>query len=140
MGVENYDQQHQNLRTENGRVYGDTIDKMDFDYAAKVTAINVAVARRLADAPSAPTGVSVDGALGVDSAVKWAAVPGATGYRIHWRRNDVQDWTDHADVGPDTTSFTAKGVIVDDYFFGVAALAENAESIATFAGRAAPTR
>lgn len=140
VGVENYDQQHQNLRTENGRVYGDTIDKMDFDYAAKVTAINVAVARRLADAPSAPTGVSVDGALGVDSAVKWAAVPGASGYRIHWRRNDAQDWTDHADVGADATSFTAKGVIVDDYFFGVSALADKAESIVTFAGRAAPTR
>ena len=140
VGVENYDQQHQNLRTENGRVYGDTIDKMDFDYAAKVTAINVAVARRLADAPSAPTGVSVDGALGVDSAVTWAAVPGATGYRIHWRRNDGQDWTDHADVGADATSFTAKGVIVDDHFFGVSALADKAESIVTFAGRAAPTR
>ncbi|MBB5697498.1 M28 family metallopeptidase [Sphingomonas yantingensis] len=140
VGVENYDQQHQNLRTENGRVYGDTIDKMNFDYAAKVTAINVAVARRLADAPSAPTGVSVDGALGVDSAVKWAAVPGTTGYRIHWRRNDAQDWTDHADVGADATSFTAKGVIVDDYFFGVSALAGGAESIVTFAGRAAPTR
>lgn len=140
VGAENYDQQHQNLRTENGRVYGDTIDKMDFDYAAKVTAINVAVARRLADAPSAPTGVSVDGALGVDSAVKWAAVPGATGYRIHWRRNDAQDWTDHADVGADATSFTAKGVIVDDHFFGVSALDGGAESIVTFAGRAAPTR
>ncbi len=140
VGVENYDQQHQNLRTENGRVYGDTIDRMDFDYAAKVTAINVAVARRLADAPSAPTGVSVDGALGVDSAVKWAAVPGATGYRIHWRRNDGQDWTDHADVGADATSFTAKGVIVDDYFFGVSALAGGAESIVTFAGRAAPSK
>ncbi len=140
VGVENYDQQHQNLRTENGRVYGDTIDKMDFDYAAKVTAINVAVARRLADAPSAPTDVSVDGALGVDSAVKWAAVPGASGYRIHWRRNDGQDWTDHADVGADATSFTAKGVIVDDTFFGVSALAGGAESIVTFAGRAAPAR
>ncbi len=140
VGVENYDQQHQNLRTENGRVYGDTIDKMDFDYAAKVTAINVAVARRLADAPSAPTGVSVDGALGVDSAVTWAAVPGATGYRIHWRRNDGQDWTDHADVGADATRFTAKGVIVDDHFFGVSALADKAESIVTFAGRAAPAR
>lgn len=140
VGVENYDQQHQNLRTENGRVYGDTIDKMDFDYAAKVTAINVAVARRLADAPSAPTGVSVDGALGVDSAVKWAAVPGAGGYRIHWRRNDAQDWTDHADVGANATSFTAKGVIVDDYFFGVSALADKAESIVAFAGRAAPAR
>lgn len=140
VGVENYDQQHQNLRTENGRVYGDTIDKMDFAYAAKVTAINVAVARRLADAPSAATGVSVDGALGVDSTVKWAAVPGATGYRIHWRRNDAQDWTDHADVGADATSFTAKGVIVDDHFFGVSALGGGAESIVTFAGRAAPTR
>ncbi|TKD52989.1 M28 family metallopeptidase [Sphingomonas baiyangensis] len=139
VAAENYDQQHQDLRTENGRVYGDTIDKMDFDYAAKVTAINIAVARRLADAPSAPTGVSVDGAVSTDSTVQWASVPGAAGYRIHWRRNDEQDWTDHRDVAAGATSIVLKNVIVDDHFFGVSALAEDgSESLVAFAGRTVP--
>ncbi len=54
VGAENYTQQHQDLRTENGIPYGDTVDKMDFPYLAKVTAINVATIRRLAAAPAAP--------------------------------------------------------------------------------------
>lgn len=141
VAAENYDQQHQNLRTENGRVYGDTIDKMDFDYAAKVTAINVAVARRLADAPSAPAEVSVDGAVSADSTVRWSPVTGASGYRVHWRRNDKQDWTDHRDLPAGATELLLKDVVVDDYFFGVSALSENgAESVVSFAGRAAPRR
>ncbi|HTG38279.1 M28 family metallopeptidase [Sphingomonas sp.] len=141
VAAENYDQQHQNLRTENGREYGDTIDKMDFDYAARVTAINVAVARRLADAPSAPGDVSVDGAVSADSTVRWSPVTGASGYRVHWRRNDKQDWTDQRDLPADATELLLKDVIVDDHFFGVSALSENgAESIVSFAGRAAPRR
>ena len=36
VGVENYHHQHQDLRTENGIEYGDTVDKMDFEYLAKV--------------------------------------------------------------------------------------------------------
>ena len=47
VGVENYNQQHQDLRTAGGIEYGDTIDKMDFPYLAKVTAINVAAIARL---------------------------------------------------------------------------------------------
>ena len=37
---ENYTQQHQDLRTENGIKYGDTFEYVDFDYAAKLTAVN----------------------------------------------------------------------------------------------------
>lgn len=134
VGVENYDQQHQDLRTENGRVYGDTVDKMDFDYLAKVTAINVATIRRLAKAPAAPESVTIGGALSTDTNVKWAAVPGAAGYRVHWRRADAQDWTRHIDV--QGTETLLKGVIVDDHFVGVSALAaDGAESLVTFGGR-----
>lgn len=137
VAAENYDQQHQNLRTEAGREYGDTVDKMDFDYAAKVTAINIAVARRLAGAPSAPTGVNVDGAVGTDSTVQWQSAPGAARYRVHWRRNDARDWTDHRDV--DANQLVLKDIIVDDHFFGVSALsADGKESIVSFAGRTIP--
>jgi hypothetical protein len=137
VAAENYDQQHQNVRVENGREYGDTVDKMDFDYAARVTAINIAVARRLAGAPSSPAGISVDGAVSTDSTVQWQAAPGAARYRVHWRRNDAQDWTDHRDV--EGTQLVLNDVIVDDHFFGVSALsADGRESIVGFAGRTVP--
>ncbi|HVJ02609.1 MAG TPA: M20/M25/M40 family metallo-hydrolase [Sphingomonas sp.] len=134
VGVENYDQQHQDLRTEGGRTFGDTVDKMDFAYLAKVTAINVATIRRLARAPAAPASVTIAGALATDTTVKWSAVPGAAGYRVHWRRADAQDWTDHLDV--QGTEAVLKGVIVDDHFVGVSALAvDGSESLVTFGGR-----
>ncbi len=134
VGVENYDAQHQDLRTDGTRVYGDTIDRMDFPYLAKVTAINVATIRRLAAAPDAPSKVTLVGALSTDTTVKWTAVPGATKYRVHWRRNDKQDWTGHVDVAG--TETVLKGVVVDDNFVGVSALsASGAESLVTFGGR-----
>lgn len=134
VGVENYDAQHQDLRTDGTRVYGDTIDRMDFPYLAKVTAINVATIRRLAGAPDAPSKVTLVGALSTDTTVKWPAVPGATKYRVHWRRNDKQDWAGHVDVAG--TETVLKGVVVDDNFVGVSALsASGAESLVTFGGR-----
>ena len=42
VAVENYNWQHQDLRTENGNRYGDTIDHVDFAYLAKMTKLNVA--------------------------------------------------------------------------------------------------
>lgn len=137
VGVENYNQQHQDLRTVSGVEYGDTVDKMDFPYLAKVTAINVATIARLADAPAAPEQVLLRGALGSDTTVSWTAVPGASGYRVQWRRNDKQDWTDHRDVPAGATETMLKDVIVDDAFIGVSALSPSgADSIVTFGGRA----
>jgi hypothetical protein len=137
VAIENYNQQHQDLRTANGVEYGDTVDKMDFPYLAKVTAINVATLARLAAAPAAPEQVLLRGALGSDTTVSWTAVPGASSYRVHWRRNDKQDWTDHRDIPAGATETTLKDVIVDDVFIGVSALSSSgADSIVTFGGRA----
>ena len=131
---ENWDAQHQDLRTEQGVVYGDTVDRMDFDYLAKVTAINVAMIARLASAPAAPAEVSISGALSHDTTVKWAAVPGAVKYRVRWRRSDAGDWTNSADIAG--TETLLKQVPVDDNFVGVSALsADGAESLVSFAGR-----
>lgn len=130
VGIENYDAQHQDLVP--GK--GDTVDRMDFPYLAKVTAVNVATIRRLAAAPAAPDKVTIGGALASDTSVKWAAVPGAVKYRIHWRRADARDWTDHLDVTG--TEASLKGVIVDDSFVGVSSIgADGAESLVTFGGR-----
>lgn len=137
VGIEDYDHQHQDLRTENGRKYGDTVDEMDFPYLARVTALNVALARELADAPPAPAGVSIDGAVSSNTNVTWAPVKDAAAYRIYWRRADRNDWTDSLLVPADKADAgrTLPGVIVDDYFFGVSALSANgSESIVTFGG------
>ena len=140
VAAENWDRQHQDLRTEKGVVYGDTIEGMDFPYLAKVTAINVATLSRIASAPAAPEDVSIAGALSRDTTVKWTAVPGAAGYRVRWRRNDAQSWTETRDVTGTGTVLTQ--VPVDDNFVGVSALsATGAESLVSFAGRdRRPTR
>lgn len=136
VGIENYDRQHQDLRTENGRVYGDTVEGMDFPYLAKVTALNVATLRRIADAPSAPAVVSLDGALSMDTRVFWDAVPGAVAYKVYWRRADAQNWTDSR-VVRGATQVVLKDVVVDDHFIGVAAVGrDGAESLVTFGGMA----
>ncbi len=140
VAAENWDRQHQDLRTEKGVVYGDTIEGMDFPYLAKVTAINVATLSRIAGAPAAPEDVSIAGALSRDTTVKWTAVPGAAGYRVRWRRNDAQSWAETRDVIGTGTVLTQ--VPVDDNFVGVSALsATGVESLVSFAGRdRRPTR
>ncbi len=133
--TENYDRQHQDLRIENGRRYGDTIDGVDFPYLARVAALNIATLRELATAPAAPAGVTIAGAVSDDTTVAWAPVPGATAYRIRWRRADgTAMWTDAKDVPGTATSAVLPHVNIDDHFFGVAALGGGAESIVTFAG------
>jgi hypothetical protein len=148
VGVENYAAQHQDLRPG----FGDTSDKMDFPYLAKVTAINVAALRSLASAPAAPATVTLSSAFAgtapaaggsfgqpvVGTKVNWQPVKGAAGYRVYWRRADTAYWTNHVDLnGGDTAETVVKNVIVDDSFLGVASLATSgAESLVTFGGLA----
>ena len=134
VGAENWDAQHQDLRTENGTVYGDTIDRMDFAYLAKVTAINAATIARLAAAPAAPATVTLSGDLSRDTQVRWTPSPGAAGYRLRWRANDTQDWSQSRDVSGEQATLTQ--VPVDDTFIAVSALApDGSESLPTFGGR-----
>ncbi|MES2046658.1 MAG: M20/M25/M40 family metallo-hydrolase [Pseudomonadota bacterium] len=135
VAAENWTQQHQDLRTENGITYGDTVDRMDFPYLAKVTAINVATIRRLAAAPAAPLDVTIAGALSFDTTVRWQPVVGAVSYRVHWRRNDAQEWQKSVDVPAPAVTTVLKDIPVDDNFVGVGAVAaDGAESLISFAG------
>lgn len=136
VGIEDYDHQHQDLRTENGRKFGDTVDEMDFPYLARVTALNVALARELADAPAAPESVSLDGAVSSDTVVRWSPVKDAAAYRVHWRRADRNDWSDSRVVPSDAANeLILPAIIVDDNFFGVSAIsADGHESLVTFGG------
>lgn len=74
VAVEDYDHQHQDLRTEGGKKYGDTIDEMDFPYLAKVTRLNVAALMALAMAPPPPE-PTVEGAVMTDTKVSWSGPP-----------------------------------------------------------------
>ena len=98
VAVENYNYQHQDLRTENGVEYGDTIDKMDFPYLQKVTKLNVAALAWLASAPPPPQ-PTVEGAVSTDTTVSWDVMPGALGYVIRWRRTDSNQWLEQRQIG-----------------------------------------
>ena len=131
---EDYTRQHQDLRTADGIRYGDTIDGIDFRYLARVTALNAITMAALSRAPAPPTGVTVEGALATDTTVHWNKVPGAAGYRVHWRDTTAAQWQHARAVGDvDTTLLT--NVVIDDWFFGVSAVsADGYESPVVFPG------
>lgn len=135
-GNENYDRQHQDLRSENGRVYGDTIEGVNFDYLTQATRLNVATMASLARAPAPPRGVTIAGAVLPDTTLSWQTVPGATAYRVWWRPTTAAQWTNFRDAG-NVTTFTLRGVVIDDFFFGVSAIsADGYESPVVFPGLA----
>ena len=121
---EDYEHQHQNVRTENGKFYGDTPEYVDFDYIAKVTKINIASLASLALAPAKPKNVGIDiTRLTNDTDLKWAAnkEDDIDGYEIVWRRTTEPFWTNSKAVG-NVTKFTMKNMSKDNFFFGVRAL------------------
>jgi Zn-dependent M28 family amino/carboxypeptidase len=131
---EHYDRQHQDLRTENGVAYGDVVEGVNFDYAAAMTALDAATLISLAWAPPAPDSVSIRGAVRPSPTLRWKAVnaPDLAGYRIYWRKPSEVNWTRSRFVG-NVTEHTLEGVIIDNYFFGVAAVdREGHESLVAF--------
>ena len=138
---EDYTHQHQDLRTENGVRYGDTVEFVDFDYLAQVTRLNVVTLAALARAPAPPRGVAIEGAVSPDTTLAWQPVPGAAGYRVWWRGTTDPHWRHHRDVAAEGTGATQKltlrNVVIDDWFFGVSALsADGDESPVVFPGDA----
>ncbi|WP_029416082.1 M28 family peptidase [Brevundimonas bacteroides] len=135
-GAEHYDRQHQDLRTENGRAYGDTIEGIDFDYLTQVARLNIATMASLGNAPMVPADVAIEGAVRPDTTLRWSAVPGAAGYRVWWRSTTSPQWTYSRSAGA-ATSLVLEGIPIDDYFFGVSAISEDGyESPVVFPGPA----
>lgn len=129
---ENYTQQHQDIREEGGIAYGDVLEHVNFDYAAKLTAVNAISLASLAWAPTPPETVALGGAVAPAASFSWDAVPGAVGYKIYWRDTTSPSWDMSRNVG-NVTSFTLKGMVVDNYFFGVSAVGANGqESVVKF--------
>ena len=129
---ENYNQQHQDIRTENGIEYGDKLKFVNFGYAAKLTAVNAITMASLAWAPPAPNNVAIGGIVEPSAKLKWDKVDGATGYKIYWRDTTSPTWDYSRYVG-DVSEFTLDGIVIDNYFFGVAAVGKDGfESVVVF--------
>ncbi len=117
---ENYDRQHQDVRTEGGISYGDLPGHVDEAYLADVTRLNAAVLVHLTNAPSPPTNTRVIVAdLTNDTTLRWDASPepDVAGYEIVWRDTVSPVWEHVQDVGNITEG--AIPLSKDNWFFGV---------------------
>jgi len=138
---ENYTRQHQDLRTEDGIAYGDTLDGVNFDYAAKLTGLNAVSLAAMAWAPNPPANVEIAGAVQPSTTLKWEALdtqqnPQLAGYKIYWRHTDAPQWEFSKFVG-NVTQATLDNVVIDNYFFGVASVnKEGLESPVVYPGPA----
>jgi len=121
---ENFDHQHQTLRTENGVEYGDLLKFVDFAYVAKVAQLNALTMASLAAAPSEPQHVRVvTKELDNYSNLQWDAsafAPQGTTYEVVWRDTNENLWTHSQSAGAET--HLTLDVSKDNVLFGVRAV------------------
>ncbi|HEX9512061.1 MAG TPA: M28 family metallopeptidase [Puia sp.] len=121
---ENFNHQHQDVRTEKGVVYGDLLEFMDFEYLRKNTALNLANLANLAKSPAAPESVKVEVKnLTNSTELNWAApaTGRVKGYYILMRETTSSVWQKKI--------FTTRTEIElpyskDNYFFAVQSVSE----------------
>ncbi|HEV2575992.1 MAG TPA: M28 family metallopeptidase [Acidobacteriaceae bacterium] len=121
---ENFNHQHQTLRTENGVEYGDLLKFVDTDYVARVARLNAAVLATLAAAPSEPRNVHVlTRNLDNNTELVWDAsafAPPGTTYEVVWRDTTDELWTHARSTGAET--HITLDVSKDNVLFGVRAV------------------
>lgn len=131
---ENYNRQHQNIRTENGIKYGDVIEGVNFEYAAKLTAVNAITLAGLAWAPTSPKDVKIGGAVQASAKLVWKKSADAVGYKVHWRDTTSPQW-EHSKYVGDVSTYVFRNLVIDNYLFGVSAVNSNGdESVVVFPG------
>ncbi|WP_027392112.1 M28 family peptidase [Aquimarina latercula] len=123
---ENYTQQHQDIREEDGIKYGDVVEHVNFEYAAKLTAVNVINMASIGWAPPAPTEVKIGGIVEPSVKFRWKKSddPNIKGYKIYWRDTTSPTW-DHSRFVGSVDNFTLNGIVIDNYFFGISAVGKN---------------
>jgi hypothetical protein len=118
---ENFDHQHQTLRTENGVQFGDLLQFVDMDYVANVARLNAAFLATLATAPSAPQNVRLlTRKLDNDTELTWsdaAFAPSGTSYEVVWRDTNELLWTHSQSAG--SATHLKLNVSKDNVLFGV---------------------
>jgi hypothetical protein len=128
---ENFNHQHQHVRTENGIEYGDLLKFDDFQYIAQVARLNIATLATLAKSPGMPQDVRVvTSTLDNDTILNWAPPTAPTGkvhYQVVWRETSATDWQYAADAARspgDKAGSTRLPVSKDNVFFGIRACDE----------------
>lgn len=125
---ENYTQQHQDIRHENGIDYGDVISAVNFDYAAKLTAVNAINLAGIAWAPPAVEDFSIGGIVEADVKFRWKKVEDndVAGYKIYWRDTTSPTW-DHSRFVGNVEETVLNGIVIDNFFFGIATVGKNGQ-------------
>ena len=121
---EDYNHQHQNVRTENGIEYGDLPKFVNFEYVANVARVNAATLASLALAPGPPANVKLlTKELENNSTLSWEPSPGglATGYEVLWRQTTAADWEQRRRLQKSETRVSLP-VSKDNVIFAVRAL------------------
>lgn len=121
---ENYAYQHQDVRLEGGKRYGDLPENLDYAYLRRVTQVNVAGFLELALAPAAPRRVRLRLRLSPQAELSWAAngEEDLAGYAVLYRPTDAPTWTHRLPVPKERTGVTLTGLSQDDYAFAVQAV------------------
>jgi hypothetical protein len=125
---ENFDHEHQNTQVIDGVQFGDLIEFVDFDYIARVAAVNGAALWTLATGPGTPKNLQIHttppGTLSGTNltTLTWSAntEPDLAGYQVVMRETTAADWTDAIDVG-NVTAITLD-IAKDNVQFGVRAV------------------
>ena len=129
---ENYTQQHQDIRTEDGINYGDKLEYVNFGYAKKLTAVNAINMASLAWAPPSPKNVGIGGIVEPSAKLSWDAVDGAVAYKVYWRDTTSPTW-DSFRIVKNANEVTLEGIVIDNFFFGVASIGKDGhESVVSF--------
>ena len=128
---ENFNHQHQDLRTENGIEYGDKPEFMDFRYLRRTAQVNLATLASLASAPAAPQKVEVLTAkLTNRTELRWQAPQGGptpAGYAVLVRETSAPQWQQRLPVSGTTADLA---ISKDNYIFGVVSVdAQGHESV-----------
>ncbi|MGI4741483.1 MAG: M20/M25/M40 family metallo-hydrolase [Janthinobacterium lividum] len=128
---ENFNHQHQDLRTEGGIEYGDKPEFMDFRYLRRTAQVNLATLASLASAPGAPQKVEVLTAkLTNRTELRWQAPQGGptpSGYVVLVRETSAPQWQQRFPVSGTTADLA---ISKDNYIFGVVSVdAQGHESL-----------
>jgi hypothetical protein len=120
---EDFNHQHQNVRTENGVEFGDLLKFVNFDYVASVARLNAATLASLASAPAPPSKVHLLATkLENDSTLTWDPPLGgrAASYEVLWRATTSPEW-EHAQAVGNVTRTTLP-ISKDNVIFAVRAV------------------
>jgi acetylornithine deacetylase/succinyl-diaminopimelate desuccinylase-like protein len=131
---EDFNRQHQDVRTANGVDYGDLPNFVDYNYVQKVARMNLSVLANLASAPAEPQNVGVvTSDLTNKTVLKWDAPKTGkkpAGYYVLMRETISPYWQEKYYVTDTTATLNYSK---DNYFFAVQSVdADGHESLPVF--------